>query len=42
VSSVNSLGNLLRAQGRLDEAGPLFEQALAIWQEALGPDRDAS
>ena len=25
-------------QGRLDEADPLFERSLAIWEKVLGPD----
>lgn len=35
---LGELADALVAAGRLDEALPLYEQALAIWTEQLGPD----
>ena len=36
LSSVNNLGSLLRDQGRLDEARPLYEEALLGRRATLG------
>jgi tetratricopeptide (TPR) repeat protein len=36
--SLNNLADLLRGQGDLAAARPLFERALAIFEKALGPD----
>src|SRR5580704_2179968 len=38
ATSLNSFGFLLRIQGDLAGARPLFERALAIVEKALGPD----
>ena len=35
-TTINNLGGLLYAQGRLDEAQPLLEEALAGYRAALG------
>jgi tetratricopeptide (TPR) repeat protein len=35
--SLNNLAELYRAQGRPDEAAPLYQRALAICEAALGP-----
>ena len=35
ASSLNNLALLLRAQGAYDEAKPLYERALAIWEKVL-------
>ncbi len=37
AESLRNLAAVYRAQGRLAEAAPVIERALAIW-EALGPD----
>ncbi len=36
--ALNNLAGLLYADGRTDEAEPLFRRALAIWEHCLGPD----
>jgi len=36
--SLGNLGVVYRAQKKYEEALPLFERALAIWQEKLGPE----
>ena len=28
----------LTAQGKLEEAAPLYKRAVAVWEKALGPD----
>jgi hypothetical protein len=38
ATSLNNLAGLLRAQGDLAGARPLFERALAICEKGLGPD----
>ena len=37
AQSLNDLAFLYQAQGRLDEAEPLYERSLAIREETLGP-----
>ena len=36
LTSVNNLGSLLKAQGKLDEAEPLYRRALQAREETLG------
>jgi tetratricopeptide (TPR) repeat protein len=36
ADSFNDLGLLYQAQGRYDEAEPLYKQSLAIWEQQLG------
>jgi tetratricopeptide (TPR) repeat protein len=36
ATSLNNLAGLYQAQGRYDEAEPLYQQALAIMRERLG------
>jgi tetratricopeptide (TPR) repeat protein len=38
ATSLNGLAELYRAQGRYADAEPLYQQALATWEKALGPD----
>jgi tetratricopeptide (TPR) repeat protein len=38
ATSLNNLAGLHDAQGRYDEARPLYERALAIREKALGPE----
>lgn len=38
LSTVNNLGNLYKAQGRLKEAEKMYQRALAGCEKALGPD----
>jgi tetratricopeptide (TPR) repeat protein len=38
ATSLNNLAELYRAQGKLQEALPLYQRALAIWEKALGPN----
>ena len=38
AQSLNRLATLYQAQGKHAEAEPLFKQALAIWEKAVGPD----
>jgi len=38
ATSLNNLAEIYRAQGRYAEAEPLYQQALAIDEKALGPD----
>jgi hypothetical protein len=40
--SINNLAVLLRDQGELAAARPLFERALAIRERMLGPDHPAT
>jgi tetratricopeptide (TPR) repeat protein len=35
---LNNLAGLYESQGKHDEAEPLYERALAIYEKALGPD----
>ena len=37
-TTVNNLAGLYRAQGRLNEAEPVYERGLAITEKAMGPD----
>ena len=37
-SCLNNLAGLYRAQGRYEEAEPLYRRALAIAEKALGPE----
>jgi tetratricopeptide (TPR) repeat protein len=37
--SVDGLADVRRMQGRLDEATPLYERSIPLWQELLGPDQ---
>ena len=36
LTSIISMGGLLQAMGKLEEAGPLFEEALQTCKETLG------
>jgi tetratricopeptide (TPR) repeat protein len=36
ATSVNNLGLLYYSQGKYEEAEPLLERALGIWEESLG------
>ncbi|MBK9141949.1 MAG: tetratricopeptide repeat protein [Candidatus Melainabacteria bacterium] len=36
-TSLNNLANCLRAQGRLEEAEPLYQRALSVKEKAVGP-----
>jgi tetratricopeptide (TPR) repeat protein len=38
AAALNNLANLYGDQGRYEEAEPLHERSLAIWEEALGSD----
>jgi hypothetical protein len=38
VTSLIGLADLYRAQGKLAEAAPLYQRALAIGEKSLGPD----
>jgi tetratricopeptide (TPR) repeat protein len=38
ATSLNNLAGLYRAQGKLQEALPLYQRALAIREKALGPN----
>ncbi len=38
ATRLRNLALLLRTQGELDAARPLYERALAIWERVLGPD----
>ncbi|MEM7633864.1 MAG: tetratricopeptide repeat protein [Pseudomonadota bacterium] len=38
ASDLNNLADLLRTQGKYDEAKPLFERAIAIHEKALGAE----
>jgi tetratricopeptide (TPR) repeat protein len=38
ATALNNLAGLLKATNRLDEAEPLFRQALAIWEKSLGSE----
>ena len=38
ATSLNNLALLYRAQGQYEKAAPLHERALAIWEQALGPE----
>jgi tetratricopeptide (TPR) repeat protein len=38
ATSLNNLALVYQAQGRYADAEPLYERALAIKEEALGPD----
>jgi tetratricopeptide (TPR) repeat protein len=38
ATSLNSLAVLHKAQGKYDQAEPLYKRALAIWEKALGPE----
>ncbi len=38
ATDLNNLASLYDAQGNYAEAEPLYERALAIWEEALGPE----
>ncbi len=35
---LNDLANLYREQGKYAQAEPLYQRALHIWEQALGPD----
>ncbi len=35
---LNNLANLYKEQGKYAEAEPLYQRALHIWEQALGPD----
>jgi tetratricopeptide (TPR) repeat protein len=35
---LNELANLYRDQGKYAEAEPLYQRALYIWEQALGPN----
>lgn len=35
---MNNLALLYKTQGHYEQAEPLYERALAIWEKALGPD----
>jgi len=38
ANPLNGLANLYKEQGKYAEAEPLFQRALRIWEQALGPD----
>ena len=38
ATSLNNLAELYRAQGKYDQAEPLYKRSLAIREKALGPD----
>ncbi len=38
ATSLNNLAELYRAQGNYEQAEPLHQRALAIWEKALGPE----
>jgi tetratricopeptide (TPR) repeat protein len=38
ATSLNNLAALYRAQGKYDQAEPLYKRALAILEKALGPE----
>eukprot|EP00633_Aureoumbra_lagunensis_P013682 CAMPEP_0197343580 /NCGR_PEP_ID=MMETSP0893-20130614/821_1 /TAXON_ID=44058 ORGANISM="Aureoumbra lagunensis, Strain CCMP1510" /NCGR_SAMPLE_ID=MMETSP0893 /ASSEMBLY_ACC=CAM_ASM_000539 /LENGTH=74 /DNA_ID=CAMNT_0042849375 /DNA_START=1 /DNA_END=221 /DNA_ORIENTATION=- len=38
ATTLNDLAGLLQAQGKYDEAKPLFERAIEIWEKVHGPN----
>jgi tetratricopeptide (TPR) repeat protein len=38
ATSLNNLAELYRAQGKYEQAEPLYQRSLAIWEKALGPE----
>ena len=38
ASTLNNLAEVYRAQGRWEDAAPLYPRAIAIAEKALGPD----
>jgi tetratricopeptide (TPR) repeat protein len=42
ATSLNNLAALYRAQGKYAEAEPLYQRALKICEQALGPDHPHS
>jgi tetratricopeptide (TPR) repeat protein len=38
ATSLNNLAELLKTQGKYDEAEPLYRQAIGVWRTALGEE----
>lgn len=41
AGSLKNLALLYHAQGKYDEAEPLYQRSLAIWEKVLGPEHPA-
>jgi tetratricopeptide (TPR) repeat protein len=38
TTGLNNMAELLRRHGKYEDALPLYQRALTIWEKALGPD----